>query len=173
MAGSINEEIIKQRLKANEDAALDKRIDEALKRLRSFMKPDPANGRIVVLYFDEVHSLIDWPVQESENYSVYDALCSVLSSLKNTKVFSIFLSTSSHVSGLAPPRLNIQTSFRPADGEILLPPFVELPFDCYPKGKRFMVEGSITLTEVCNVSHLSQFGRPLYVSVFLFAEVCS
>lgn len=98
--------------------------------------------------------------------SAYDALCSAIAAFSadaETPLYSIFLSTNSNVAQLAPAR-QVHPSSRVLnhpDEVMLVPPFVELPFDVYKDGGPIIKEEDMTLDEVCETPFLVRFGRPL------------
>jgi hypothetical protein len=137
------------------EAAVDGLRNAILDRVKS-----KSNDTPILMYFDEVHSLID--SGKLDDYSRYHALCSVLTRIEKFKVFALFLSTVSLISGLAPPLDKLPASYRPEDVTYLQPPFVELPFDAYFRGP-IIKEGTRTLGEVCDIGFMARFGRPLCV----------
>lgn len=114
------------------------------------------------LVFDEAHTLIDpHNSNESASHSAHGTLHRVLSFLKGRPLFTIFLSTNSKVQASA-PSADRHPSLRAREGDILFPPFVELPFDLFAN-----FTGSYTLREACSSSTALKFGRPMSVVLLL------
>jgi hypothetical protein len=113
-----------------------------------------------IVYFDEAHTL-QVAVQD-KGRSPYFALMHVLSTLANTPIFFIFLSTNSSLNALAPtgvqyPSLRVQAGWK------LIPPFFELPFDSFCSDFTATVrkKGKLTLNGVCELEQMVKFGRPM------------
>jgi hypothetical protein len=135
---------------------------------------DPRNRPVRILcYFDESHTLNGESVAAPHDAEVpyrtlYQTLCYSLDQLCNLDMFGIFLSTHSNLASYCPP----QRFFWSARGvnAPLIPmqaPFTELPFDVWQKdGRPAIVEGDMSLTDVCKHHVMARFGRPLLVSSF-------
>jgi hypothetical protein len=83
-------------------------------------------------------------------------------------MFGIFLSTHSNLARYCPPQRFIWSA-RGVNASLIQvqPPFTELPFDVWQKdGRPAIVEGDMSLTEVCQKHVMARFGRPLLVSSF-------
>ncbi|KAF8159993.1 hypothetical protein B0H34DRAFT_705708 [Crassisporium funariophilum] len=118
---------------------------------------------LILFPIDECHTLNpDIYTQndiKDENRSTYHALCSVLRDLIETPIFALFMSTTSKTRQLAPPVL-VDPSSRVTGGELVQhPPYTAFPFDVY---KAIIVENTRNLDEVCELSFLCRFGRPLW-----------
>jgi hypothetical protein len=85
---------------------------------------------------------------------------SVLANLKGLEFFVVFLSTSSKLSILAPPK-PMARSHRPRDNpNIILPaPFTELAFDVFAEGG--LVEDEFDASIATDFKFLMNFGRPM------------
>lgn len=134
----------------------------------------------VLFTIDECHTLhpknpgerksVTKQVQSTtDDQSTYHALCSVLRDLQYLPIFTLFISIASNARQLAP-----QSSRDPSarisikDNLIQHPPYTAFPFDIY---KGIIIENTKTLDEVCSLSFLCQFGRPLYVLTYLSRRV--
>ena len=72
----------------------------------------------------------------------------------------VSLSTTIHLSSLAPPKAAAPSMREKADGRILPAPFTELPFDVYII-KEPLAPGQETVTSVGSLKFTAKFGRPL------------
>ena len=125
----------------------------------------PRTACPVLISMDEIHVLFNMRVHDTESdYSLYSRLKSVLSEVVSEDFCTIFLSTATSVSKLAPSK-DVAPSARERDDERLLPaPFTELPFDAYIASEP-LVPGKATLNTVGSLKFTSKFGRPLYVDL--------
>jgi hypothetical protein len=119
------------------------------------------------LAFDEAHGLVDNPDFPASR-SVYHNLETVLSWLRDKDIFSLFISTSSKLSGFAPPA-SLHPSARAVSSGKLIAPFTELPFDIAARGlvNKLQESGPLTLIAATQFSTIVKFGRPLWVRVFV------
>jgi hypothetical protein len=128
------------------------------------------------MYFDEAHYLTDRELThisiteggkvECEKRTPYYGFVKALDELRSLNIFSLFLSTVSHLSFFAPTK-QVFASARSRDlGYDLQPPFSEMPFDLYQEGMPLVMENQHLLKEICTTGFMSRFGRPLYVSWF-------
>jgi hypothetical protein len=118
----------------------------------------------VLLSFDEVHLLSK---QLDHGRSAYDDFCSVLSDLKGCSLFSLFLSTTSQLSALAPAPV-VHPSERGRATEVsalksLAPPFTELDFDTFISETKSIEEFKLRKDQVNEPERLLSYGRPLSV----------
>lgn len=123
----------------------------------------------LMLYFDESHELLhDFTTEDNKGKprSAYPILCRSLNSVQKQDVFVVYLSTNSSLQHYSPRMDNFKFSSVPWISAGPVPPedlqalFVELPFDITKVKER-----DITLTQVSKVTHMAQFGRPLYVTL--------
>jgi hypothetical protein len=135
---------------------------EELKKLIGLIDgyPAPQDDTIkLIIYFDEAHPLTKaTPGYENEK-TRYDFLCSCLNEFLKFPMFAIFLSTNSSLSHFASPNA-LAKSARIRHGDAVThAPITETPFDCHPN---LMVEqGKLTVEDICTISFMAQFGRPL------------
>lgn len=121
---------------------------------------------LIVLAFDEshiLHKVLDTSEITVPHNTRYTTLCWALDLLGDTKgVFSLFLSTNSHLAKFAPiPSLFPSARLNANAANHLQAPYTELPFDCFPTGP--IASQALSLLETNALSHLCQFGRPLSV----------
>ncbi|KAF8655822.1 hypothetical protein AX16_002907 [Volvariella volvacea WC 439] len=122
-----------------------------------------------VLAFDEAHTLTSLPEHDdARRCSNYHILGSLLNEINTQPIFTLFLSTNSHLHSLAAPWPD-QPSLRAAALERILPPFTELPFDVYSRGLYGRIKQGNrmypTLSQLCTIDVISAFGRPLWHSL--------
>lgn len=122
----------------------------------------------LLLYFDEAHTLTDehstWIVHNPDSWNAYEVLLSALNSFACPQVFSLFLSTNSRMSVLAPTPGQHKSSRAKESSDHLNAPFTELPFDCHrdlPVDLTITAHKQVTSTDVSKVEFMSKFGRPL------------
>ncbi|KAF8748798.1 hypothetical protein RHS01_10519 [Rhizoctonia solani] len=102
-----------------------------------------------VFYFDEAHSLTEPPkiASEARTRSPYHNLGTVLSRLKFA------------------PSARDHPPLRASQGEYLIPPFTELPFDVFTDRVLKKMKGSnepCSLRNACTIEVMSSMGRPLW-----------
>ncbi|KAF8156101.1 hypothetical protein B0H34DRAFT_716186 [Crassisporium funariophilum] len=116
---------------------------------------------LILFPIDEFHTL--YPPKDDINdntQSTYHALCSVLHDLIKTPIFALFMSTAFNTRQLAPPVFDDPSSRICNPGKLVQhPPYTAFPFDVY---KAIIVENTRNLDEVCELSFLCRFGRPLW-----------
>jgi hypothetical protein len=116
---------------------------------------------LAVAYFDEAHTLQDTSNDE-HGRNPYFYLMHVLSTIENSSIFFIFLTTNSSLTSLA-PRNALYPSLRVRAGRKLIPPFFELPFDMFCRGLTTALKRghNLTLNGVCELGQMVKFGRPM------------
>jgi hypothetical protein len=114
----------------------------------------------LLLYFDESHCLLEANLtSETPGKTLYDVLCSRLNAFLDFPLFSIFLSTASHLGKFAPPGPYARSARIRNAPESIQAPITETPFDCAPD---FLVKPStLRFRDICSVEFMSKFGRPL------------
>ncbi|PCH39945.1 hypothetical protein WOLCODRAFT_136576 [Wolfiporia cocos MD-104 SS10] len=126
----------------------------------------------LVLYFDEAHTLAGPPFVESSGgrkRSRYDALLAALDRMRDLPLFAITLSTNSSLRDLAASkRMQPSGRLNALTYDTLQAPYTELPFDCLPDGEPIITAGQCTLKDTCDVSFLSRFGRPLWMTTYKY-----
>ncbi|KAI6031017.1 hypothetical protein EDC04DRAFT_3065254 [Pisolithus marmoratus] len=114
----------------------------------------------IILYFDEAHELCgEVPGTSQPRKTLYDIVWSSLDHFQDSAVFTIFLSTQSSISLLA-PSANAARSSRQQNTKMLPAPITELPFDCHPMFP--LQAGQFKLEDLGQLSFLARFGRPLF-----------
>jgi hypothetical protein len=121
----------------------------------------------ILIYVDEAHYMT--PVDERKRSTdhktktSYDKFLWCLNELRgasNNDLFTIFMSTNSEVSHLA-PSADVAPSLRYRDqGAAMQAPITETPFDCAPFFHDVNNE-RLTVAGLSSPKHLSRFGRPL------------
>jgi len=123
----------------------------------------PANEIKVVIYFDESHTLSDVLAPTNPmNKTLYDVLCSALDHLKSRPLFTIFLSTNSHLATLAPSAALARSARALVHSGALQAPITETPFDCAPD--LCILPGTLSLEDISDLEFMARFGRPLLVA---------
>ncbi|EUC63830.1 hypothetical protein RSOL_430570 [Rhizoctonia solani AG-3 Rhs1AP] len=117
-------------------------------------------------YFDESHVLTELPetVNDVRTRSSYRNLGKVLSKLRDLPIFFVFLSTNSHLQKFAPVARDY-TSLRACDGNFLVPPFTELPFDIFLPdmyNALKLAKKTRSLATACTTEVMSDMGRALW-----------
>ncbi|THH19412.1 hypothetical protein EW146_g1745 [Bondarzewia mesenterica] len=115
----------------------------------------------LMLYFDEAHVLAQSKAPKNEDdKTLYDVLLSCLNDLRSLPMFSIFLSTNSHVAYFAPIQHLARSARARSNNAHLQAPITETPFDCHPS---FPIRpNQFTLADVTTVEFMARFGRPLF-----------
>lgn len=141
--------------------------------ISSRLKPSERNsktqGRIrLLLYFDEAHTLTNvvstWIKENPEGRNAYEVLLGCLNEFPYETVFSLFLSTNSHMSALAPTREQHKSLRALSPDANFNAPFTELPFDCHPDLPINVTNNTppaLKLEQVSTVEFMCKFGRPL------------
>jgi hypothetical protein len=119
----------------------------------------PAESCPLLISIDEVHPLYAHRPQDTEDYSLYSRVKSVISEAVSLNLAVIFSSTANHISKLASK--DVADSSRERDDELFLPaPFTELPFDAHIIADP-LCPGKATLETVGSLEFTAKFGRPL------------
>jgi hypothetical protein len=130
-------------------------------RSQGKMKPSTKqDDPLIILTFDEAHTLTDRVVTDSGTWSNFSALRHVLRALHRFSLFSLFLSTTGKISQFtsAPEE---DDSRRIIAGELfLIQPFTDLGFDTL--AEKISV-ADLNLEKFIGDSHMVHIGRPLYV----------
>ena len=129
-------------------------------------KRDQLSTKIrIFLYFDESHTLhFDLPhsiILEDDASTPYQVLCKALNAVRNLDIFAVFLSTNANLAKYSPSQRYWWPSQIIEDAKTHdQVPFVELPFDTW--NQEFLIkESAYLLEDVCQVSFMVRFGRPL------------
>lgn len=113
---------------------------------------------LIILAFDEAHTLIDREEAPSATWSNFSNLRHVLRALYRLPLFSLFLSTTGKISLFTSP--GEDSSQRIVFGNlILIQPFSDLGFDTL--AKKVSLDGSWDLETVTADAHIVYLGRPL------------
>ncbi|QRV83604.1 hypothetical protein RhiJN_11620 [Ceratobasidium sp. AG-Ba] len=130
---------------------------------------DGGTGRKIWLciYFDESHALTQKVIQpdSSQSRTAYQTLCWVLNRLRSLDLFTIFLSTQSHMSAYSPPK-GLFWSERVINDTTpgVQAPICEMSFDNWSGGDQLAAPYQNTLQDVCKIAFMVRFGRPLFWS---------
>lgn len=141
-------------------------------------KRDP----LIVLYFDEIHSLTRereltvrpntqgdapgstqaGPTSSGDIHPTpYAAMHSAITGLDGRSCFTLFISTCTPAYAFD-PSWGIPRSGVPVDHGAIQAPSTETPFDCHPSFP--VMPSDYTLAETAEIGFLVRFGRPLSVS---------
>ncbi|KAH7890628.1 hypothetical protein F5I97DRAFT_59418 [Phlebopus sp. FC_14] len=113
----------------------------------------------VILYFDEAHELKHVIKGNPEGKTLYDALWSILGLFDDDAIFTLFLSTQSSLTLLAPAAEHARSSRQQKPHDVQ-PPITEMPFDCHPCFP--LRPGQFKLEDLKELPFLARFGRPLF-----------
>ena len=120
---------------------------------------------LVILAFDEAHTLTDREGQREGVWSNFSELRHVLRGLHYLPLFSLFLSTTGKISQFTSAK-DEDISKRVINGTLtLIQPFTDLGFDTL--ATPVSLDGSWDLEKVTTDSHMAHLGRPLYAP-FIF-----
>jgi hypothetical protein len=123
---------------------------------------------LIILYFDESHSLHEVLLADLNRATRYAALCWALDTLCSTQMFSLFLSTNSNLSAYMPPNTRSCLSRINALEDNVQPPYTALPFDCHPD---FPINAAaLSLKDTSTISFLCHFGVTV-VSRFILPDI--
>ena len=113
---------------------------------------------LIILTFDEAHTLTDREETPSSTWSNFSNLTHVLHALYRFPLFSIFLSTTGKTSLSASPKNDKsgRVHFRKLD---LIQPFTDLGFDVL--ANKVVLDGTWDLERVTADLHIVYLGRPL------------
>jgi hypothetical protein len=139
-------------------------LREAAKELMNCLKTlhgSVENKFLAVVYFDEAHTLHTNTLQPNVR-NPYFALMHAMSAIDDAAIFFVFLSTNSSLHSFAPTNARFPSA-RVQDNLRLIPPYFELPVDVYCEGftQRLKDVGELTLSGVCQLKHMTKFGRAL------------
>ena len=113
----------------------------------------------LMFYFDEASTLTQAHGPPNTTKNCYDILCSSFNTFRHQPLFVIFLSTSFQLEALAPSGPMAPSARARANTGGLQAPITEVVFDC---GKGLPIEPrQYKLQEVCDVTFMAKFGRPL------------
>ena len=129
------------------------------------------DGPLIILAFDEAHTLTDRKTKESTPWSNFSELRHALRALQRFPCFSLFMSTTGKISQFtsAPDE---DFSLRILRGDlVLIQPFTDLGFDTL--AKKISLNGDWDLDKLTTNSHLAHHGRPLCVLSRFSIVLCS
>ena len=123
---------------------------------------EPEDGYpLVILAFDEAHTLTDREGDREDAWSNFNELRYVLRALHRFPLFSLFLSTTGKISQFTSAE-DEDVSRRVTRGQLaLIQPFTDLGFDTFANS--VSLEDYWYLENVTTGSHIAHLGRPLYV----------
>ncbi|KAI0747036.1 hypothetical protein C8Q80DRAFT_1178933 [Daedaleopsis nitida] len=129
-----------------------------LVKLLSFDGPTPSDQPLVIVCFDEAHTLTD----VHEGTSFFFELRRALRTIRAEPIFTLFLSTTGSLEQLSPPpyadaservgKLHLQ----------MCPPICLTPLDVL--AEKFNPRGGWQLSTVASTRHIVHLGRPLFAS---------
>ena len=140
-------------------------LKEVGERLCRFIDPDRlldscdgSRRPLVILSFDESHTLIDIPKRSS--WTLFSELRRVLREIVDYPIFSLFLSTAGRFHQFS-PEIRSDPSGRITNHELTpLHPISEICFDDIAYAAK---ENTVALDKVVTTDWMSHLGRPLYV----------
>ncbi|KAH7890620.1 hypothetical protein F5I97DRAFT_1923094 [Phlebopus sp. FC_14] len=134
--------------------------DQLLRALRNVhSQADNVKAVEVILYFDEAHELKHVIKGNPDEKTLYDALWSILGLFDYDAIFTLFLSTQSSLTLLAPAAEHARSSRQQKPHDVQ-PPITEMPFDCHPCFP--LRPGQFKLEDLKELPFLARFGRPLF-----------
>src|SRR5271156_3021796 len=132
---------------------------QLLKAIDDHVSDDHKPKIKLLLYVDEAHPLLDTKLKGLGEKTLYDEFCSSLNAFLEYPIFTIFLSTTSHLGRFAPPGSLARSARIRSDPQSIQAPITETPFDC---GPGFPVKPwTLGLADICTIGFMSNFGRPL------------
>jgi hypothetical protein len=136
------------------------------KTQRELPPPSKVGDPVVVLAFDEAHTLIDpKKVDAIHPWSAFSLLRRTLRSLNEYRLFSLFLSTTGKMTQFS-SAAGEDSSTRVQIGQLhLIMPFTDLGFD--QLAAKISLDGSLTLEDVATIDHMVSLGRPMLASTLL------
>lgn len=133
----------------------------AFQTLTRFFLSQPAVAPLVVLAFDEAHTITERYWAAGQEWTVFNELCYALRRLHHASLFTLFLSTTGKISQFTSTAEN-DLSKRVVEGKLtIIQPYTDLGFD--PLAERIAVDGSWNLDRFTTLSHICSQGRPLCV----------
>jgi hypothetical protein len=122
------------------------------------------NEPLVILEFDEAHTMAAWPKDPEADWSNFSELRRTLRSLKSLSLFSLFLSNTGKINQFVPsPRMDRSTRIM-RRLLLLFPPFTDLGFD--QLAKKVALDGRLKIDDITSDNFIAHFGRPMYISLF-------
>jgi hypothetical protein len=120
---------------------------------------------MAVVYFDEAHTLhTDQSCTSLRPHTrnPYFALMHAMSNIAHKPIFFVFLSTNTSLHSFAPTNAMFPSA-RVRANQQLIPPYFELPMDIFCEGftQKLKDAGELTLSGVCQLKHMTKFGRAL------------
>ncbi len=114
---------------------------------------------LVVLAFDEAHTLTDNPPNQTD-WNLFSELRRVLRQIKHLQIFSLFLSTAGRFNKFSPD-IHFDPSNRARDrAHRPLDPISEISFDDIAY---LALKDTVTIDRVVDIDWICHLGRPLYV----------
>jgi hypothetical protein len=146
---------------------IDLEFQRLVKHLKSLHNESTSlSDPLVILAFDEPHTITKQQQQGGEQWSVFNELRYVLRRLRDRPLFSLFLSTTGKISRFASYAVK---EVQDNSARIILPnlvviqPYTDLGFDAL--SRKIAVNGSWDLERLTTDAHISSMGRPLYVTL--------
>jgi hypothetical protein len=119
------------------------------------------DGPLIILAFDEAHTLTERKNTHSTQWSHFSELRHALRTLHRFSCFSLFMSTTGKISQFTSAPTE-DFSLRILSGELfLIQPFTDVGFDTL--ARKISLNERCDLEELASNSHIVHLGRPLYV----------
>jgi hypothetical protein len=120
-----------------------------------------SDGPLIILAFDEAHTLTERKNTHSTQWSHFSELRHALRTLHRFPCFSVFMSTTGKISQFTSAPTE-DFSLRILSGELfLIQPFTDVGFDTL--ARKISLGKGWKLDELASNSHMAHLGRPLYV----------
>jgi hypothetical protein len=122
----------------------------------------PKDGPLIILAFDEAHTLTDIKMTNSTQWSIFSKLQHALRALTRFSLFSLFMSTTGEISQFTSAPTE-DASARILTGKlVLIEPFTDLGFDTL--ARKISLAPPPDLENLTTNAHIGHLGHPLCVS---------
>jgi hypothetical protein len=129
-------------------------------KLRTVLEDEP----LVILEFDEAHTMITRPTDPKAEWSNFSQLRRALRALKSVSLFSLFLSTTGKMNQFVPSATQDRSTRIMMRELYLFQPFTDLGFDQF--AKKIVLDGGLTIHQITHDDYVARFGRPMYVLLY-------
>ncbi|KAI1787010.1 hypothetical protein LXA43DRAFT_1085152 [Ganoderma leucocontextum] len=129
----------------------------------------PVQQLHILIYFDEAHVLARPPPDAgsssiSKGKTALDVLFTVLDDFRLDGLFTVFLSTQSHLEYMAPPASLARSARYRELAPYMHAPVTETPFDCFESP---IIPSTLHAEDVWDIVFMACFGRPMWRSHLL------
>jgi hypothetical protein len=139
-----------------------RRQDSPTPRRRTrFSGRTPKDGPLIILAFDEAHTLTDMKMTDSTQWSNFSELQHALSALTRFSLFSLFMSTTGKISQFTTARTEDISARILTPKLALIEPFTNLGFDTL--ARKISLAPPPDLENLTTNAHIAHLGRPLCV----------